>query len=70
MCLHPFTCLSKSTPDVHTLAVQDCNHLTSNTTYEVKKTTKNPIQLPITPIAEYELMNINGKNSNFFPNTS
>ena len=38
--------------------------------HEVKKTTRKPIQLPTTPIAEYELVNINGKNSYFAPNTS
>lgn len=38
--------------------------------YEVKYTTENPIQLPVTPIAEYELMNINGRNSYFGPNMS
>ena len=38
--------------------------------YEVKYTTENPIQLPTTPIAEYELMNINGRNSYFDPKKS
>lgn len=38
--------------------------------YEVRNTTKNPIQLPNIPIAEYELVNINGKNSYFAPKTS
>jgi hypothetical protein len=38
--------------------------------YEVKNTTRKPTQLPTTPIAEYELVNINGKNSYFAPNTS
>ena len=38
--------------------------------YEVKYTTRNPSQLPITPIAEYELVNIRGRNSYFFPKTS
>jgi hypothetical protein len=33
----------------------------------VKYTTKNPNQLPTTPIAQYELVNINGRNSNFCP---
>lgn len=37
---------------------------------DVKNTNRNPIQLPSTPIAEYELMNINGKNSYFAPNTN
>lgn len=35
--------------------------------YEVKKTTKKPTQLATTPTAEYELMNISGKNSYFAP---
>ena len=30
--------------------------------YEVKYTTEKPIQLPTTPIAEYELVNIKGRN--------
>ena len=38
--------------------------------YGVKYTTRNPNQLPTTPIAEYELVNIKGRNSYFFPNTS
>lgn len=38
--------------------------------YEVKNTTKNPSQLPTTPTAEYELININGKNSYFAPKMS
>ena len=38
--------------------------------HDVKNTTKNPTQLPTTPKAEYELVNINGKNSNFAPKTS
>ena len=38
--------------------------------YEVKYTTENPIQLPTTPIAEYELVNINGRNSYFDPKKS
>lgn len=38
--------------------------------YEVKYTTRKPIQLPTTPIAEYELVNINGKNSYRCPKTS
>ena len=38
--------------------------------YEVKYTIENPIQLPTTPIAEYELVNISGMNSYFFPKTS
>lgn len=38
--------------------------------HEVKNTTKNPIQLPTTPIAEYELMNMSGKNSYFAPKMS
>jgi len=29
----------------------------------VKKTTEKPIQLATTPIAEYELMNMSGRNS-------
>jgi len=33
------------------------------TTQEVKNTTEKPIQLATTPIAEYELMNISGRNS-------
>lgn len=37
---------------------------------DVKNTNRNPIQLPTTPIAEYELMNINGKNSYLAPNIS
>jgi hypothetical protein len=37
--------------------------------YEVKYTTKNPTQLPTAPIAEYELINISGKNSYLFPKT-
>jgi len=31
--------------------------------YEVKKTTINPSQLATTPTAEYELINISGRNS-------
>lgn len=31
--------------------------------HELKYTTRNPIQLPTTPTAEYELVNINGRNS-------
>lgn len=38
--------------------------------YEVKNTTRKPTQLPTTPIAEYELMNISGRNSYLAPNTS
>lgn len=38
--------------------------------YEVKYTTENPTQLPTTPIAEYELVNINGRNSYFGPKRS
>ena len=38
--------------------------------YEVKYTTENPIQLPTIPTAEYELININGRNSNFGPKKS
>jgi hypothetical protein len=38
--------------------------------YDVKYTTRNPTQLPTTPTAEYELVNISGKNSYFFPNTT
>lgn len=38
--------------------------------YEVKYTTRNPIQLPTTPTAEYELVNINGKNSYRSPKAS
>ena len=34
-----------------------------NFIYEVKYTTKKPTQLPTTPIAEYELVNISGRNS-------
>jgi len=37
--------------------------------HDVKNTTKNPIQLPTTPTAEYVLMNIRGRNSYFTPNT-
>ena len=33
------------------------------TTQEVKNTTEKPIQLATTPIAEYELMNMSGRNS-------
>lgn len=39
-------------------------------TQDVKNTTRKPIQLPTTPTAEYELMNINGKNSNLAPNNN
>ena len=38
--------------------------------YDVKYTTENPIQLPNTPIAEYELVNIKGRNSYLGPKTS
>lgn len=38
--------------------------------YEVKYTIENPIQLPTTPTAEYELVNIRGTNSYFSPKTS
>ena len=38
--------------------------------YELKYTIENPIQLPTTPIAEYELVNISGMNSYFLPKTS
>ena len=38
--------------------------------YEVKYTIENPIQLPTTPIAEYELVNISGMNSYFLPKTN
>lgn len=38
--------------------------------YELKNTTKKPTQLPTTPTAEYELVNISGKNSYFAPNSS
>ena len=34
---------------------------------DVKYTTRKPIQLPTTPTALYELMNINGKNSYLLP---
>lgn len=34
--------------------------------YDVKYTSMNPTQLANTPTAEYELMNINGRNSNPF----
>ena len=37
--------------------------------YEVKYTIENPIQLPTTPIAEYELVNISGMNSYSLPKT-
>jgi hypothetical protein len=37
--------------------------------YESMYTTENPSQLPITPMAEYELVNINGRNSYLSPNT-
>ena len=40
-------------------------HLTSF--WDVKKTIWNPIQLPTTPIAEYALMNISGRNSYLAP---
>lgn len=38
--------------------------------HDVKNTTKNPTQLPTTPIAEYELVNISGKNSYLAPKMS
>jgi hypothetical protein len=38
--------------------------------YEVKYTTWNPIQLAITPIAQYELVNMSGRNSYFSLNTT
>jgi hypothetical protein len=37
---------------------------------ESKKTTKNPIQLATTPTAEYELMNMSGRNSRRAPKMS
>jgi len=43
---------------------------TTSLVYDVKNTTKKPSQLPTTPMAEYELTNISGKNSYFAPNTS
>ena len=38
--------------------------------YESMYTTEKPSQLPITPIAEYELVNIKGRNSYLSPNTT
>lgn len=38
--------------------------------YEVKNTIKKLIQLDTTPIAQYELVNISGRNSYFAPNAS
>ena len=39
-------------------------------THEVKYTIKKLIQLDTTPIAQYELVNISGRNSYFAPNAS
>jgi hypothetical protein len=47
-----------------------CRAVYNADAHEVKNTTRKPIQLPTTPIAEYELVNINGKNSYFAPKTS
>ena len=35
----------------------------ATTAQEVKNTTEKPIQLATTPIAEYELINMSGRNS-------
>jgi hypothetical protein len=35
--------------------------------YELRNTTEKPTQLPTTPMAEYELVNINGRNSYLRP---
>jgi hypothetical protein len=40
-----------------------------NASYESKYTTEKPTQLATTPTAEYELVNIRGKNSYLSPNT-
>lgn len=39
-------------------------------TYEVKYTIKKLIQLDTTPSAQYELVNMSGRNSYFAPNAS
>lgn len=57
------TIVSMQTNDVDSLS----GYIAS---YEVKYTTRKPIQLPTTPIAEYELVNISGKNSYRFPKTN
>jgi hypothetical protein len=38
-------------------------------TYESKYTTRKPTQLPTTPMAEYELVNMRGRNSYREPKT-
>ena len=38
-------------------------YLHASIIYDAKYTTRKPTQLPTTPIAEYELVNINGRNS-------
>jgi len=55
-----YECFNSSIPSAVSL---------SGFTHSVKNTTRKPTQLPTTPMAEYELVNINGKNSYFTPNT-
>lgn len=40
---------------------------TDDHVYDVKYTTRKPTQLTVTPIAEYELVNMSGRNSYFEP---
>lgn len=40
---------------------------TNDHVYDVKYTTRKPTQLTVTPIAEYELVNMSGRNSYFEP---
>ena len=54
-------CKARGTRILNLLGYHEC--------YEVKYTIENPIQLPTTPTAEYELVNIRGTNSYFFPKT-
>jgi hypothetical protein len=42
----------------------------SSSTHDEKNTTEKPIQLATTPIAEYELMNMSGRNSKRAPKIS
>jgi hypothetical protein len=42
--------------------------MASTFNYESKYTNRNPTQLPTTPMAEYELVNMSGRNSNRLPN--
>ena len=68
--LQPFTTVHSSPAPVRSESKWDGGERMTQVAHEVKKTTRKPTQLPTTPTAEYELMNINGKNSYLAPKTS